>query len=279
MLSNNQGALDGTPSGWQATLNLGFASTSDRTVLVKRDHTGPLTVQRPFYPEGKICHVYILHPPGGIVGGDHLTIFAKAAPHSHGLITTPAAGKFYRSAGEQAIQNVDISVAEHATVEWLPQESIIYEGAQVKSSVKVDIAANARFIGWEIMSLGRPASGEGFEYGRVELSWQISCQNQPLLIERLCLDAMAFSACWGLQSFSACGTLFAIPANKESLTKVQELIGETKGRGVTLIDNLLICRALDSRTDRLRGFFEQVWESVRPDTAQNIACKPRIWAT
>ena len=99
------------------------------------------------------------------------------------------------------------------------------------------------------------------------------------VIERICLDAKAFSARWGLQNFSACGTLFAIPANKESLVNVQELIGESKGRGVTLIDNLLICRALDNRTDRLRGFFEQVWEIVRPDTAQNIACKPRIWAT
>jgi urease accessory protein len=278
MLSNNEAAKP-EQSGWRAELNLGFAATAVKTVLIKRDHTGPLTVQRPFYPEGKVCHVYILHPPGGIVGGDHLTICAKAAPHSHALMTTPAAGKFYRSAGEQASQIVEISVAEYATVEWLPQETIIYQGAQVKSSVKINLAANARFIGWEILSLGRPASGEGFEYGRAELSWQISFQNQPLFLERLQLDAKAFVSRWGLQGLSACGTLFALPASSESLVKVQELIGESQGRGVTLIDNILICRGLDHRSDRLRGFFEQVWQLVRPEVAQRKVCTPRIWAT
>lgn len=279
MVSNNQEAVKAGPGGWRAALNLNFAATTDKTVLVKREHFGPLAVQRPFYPEGEVCHVYILHPPGGIVGGDHLTICAKAAAHSHALITTPAAGKFYRSSGAQATQTVEICVAEHATVEWLPQETIIYEGAQLTSSVKVDLAANARFIGWEILSLGRPACAENFDYGLADLSWQIYCDGRPLLLERLYLDAKAFAARWGLQGCSACGTLFATPASAESLMAIQNLIGDTKGRGVTRIDELLICRALDGRSDRLRGFFEQVWAIVRPDTVQRKACVPRIWAT
>ena len=264
---------------WQARLQLNFAQSNDKTLLVKREHIGPLTVQRPFYPEGGACHIYILHPPGGIVGGDDLSINVKAAPHSHALITTPAAGKFYRSSGAQAKQAVEITIANGATVEWLPQETIIYEGAQLKSSVKVDLASDARFIGWEILSMGRPACYENFDYGLADLSWQIYCEDRPVLLERLYLDAKAFSARWGLQGNSACGTLFATPASAESFAAVQDLIGDTKGRGVTRIDNLLVCRALDIRSDRLRGFFEQVWEIVRPDTAQNIACKPRIWAT
>ncbi|MEQ1558385.1 MAG: urease accessory protein UreD [Methyloglobulus sp.] len=279
MSSNSQEKIKAESCGWQAALNLNFVATTDKTVLVKRDHFGPLSVQRPFYPEGGVCHVYILHPPGGIVGGDHLTICAKTAAHSHALITTPAAGKFYRSSGVQATQIVEISVAEHATVEWLPQETIIYEGAQLKSLVKVDLAPDARFIGWEILSLGRPASAEGFEYGAADLNWQICCQNQPLFLERLRLDAQAFAARWGLQGCSACGTLFATPASAESLVAIQNLIGDTKGRGVTRIDELLICRALDGRSDLLRGFFEQVWAIVRPDTVQRKACAPRIWAT
>jgi urease accessory protein len=279
MLSPKQESVKAEPSGWRAALNLNFAATTHKTVLVKRDHVGPLTVQRPFYPEGGVCHVYILHPPGGVVGGDHLTICAKAAAHSHALITTPAAGKFYRSAGEQATQIVEINLTGHAALEWLPQETIIYEGAQLKSSVKVDLAATARFIGWEILSLGRPACAENFDYGLAVMSWQIYCQDKPLFLERLQLDAKAFAAPWGLQGFSACGTLFATPASAESLAKVQELIGDTKGRGVTRIDKLLVCRALDSRSDRLRGFFEQVWGIVRPDTLQRKACSPRIWAT
>jgi urease accessory protein len=265
--------------GWQARLQLGFAQSADKTLLVKREHVGPLTVQRPFYPEGSVCHVYLLHPPGGIVGGDDLTICAKAAAHSHALITTPAAGKLYRSSGVQAKQTVEITVGESAALEWLPQETIIYEGAQLKSSVRVDLAADARFIGWEILSMGRPACYENFDYGLADLSWQIYCEDRPVLLERLYLDAKAFSARWGLQGNSACGTLFAKPASAESFAAVQGLIGDTKGRGVTRIDNLLVCRARDIRSDRLRGFFEQVWAIVRPDTVKRNACSPRIWAT
>jgi urease accessory protein len=278
--SHQQVLAEPKAQGWQASLNLHFAATTTKTLLVKRDHIGPLTVQRPFYPEGGVCHVYVLHPPGGIVAGDCLSINVTAAANSHALITTPAAGKFYRSRNDlQARQQVNLNLSENAALEWLPQETIIYEGAQLKSSVKVNLAADACFIGWEILSLGRPACAENFDYGLADLSWQIYCEGRPLLLERLYFDAKAFSARWGLQGNSACGTLFATPASTESFAAVQDLIGDCKGRGVTRIDNLLVCRALDIRSDRLRSFFEQVWVIVRPDTVQRKICSPRIWAT
>lgn len=272
-------ATTANAKGWQAHLQLGFAQSRDKTLLVNRRHVGPLTVQRPFYPEGDVCHVYILHPPGGIVGGDQLNLCINAEQHSHALITTPAAGKFYRSSGEQAGQTVSIKVAEGAALEWLPQETIIYQGALLRSAVNVELAVGARFIGWEILSLGRPACGERFDAGLADTSWQIYSENQPLFLERLHLDAKSFAARWGLQGFSACGTLFASPANSGSLDAVRQLIGNSQSCGVTLIDDLLVCRAVDDRSDRLRGFFEQVWALVRPDSVQRKACAPRIWAT
>ena len=274
-----QGLDNQIQKGWQAELHLGFEKSQHKTLLVKRQHKGPLTVQRPFYPEGGVCHVYILHPPGGIVAGDNLSILINAAEHSHALLTTPAAGKFYRSTGKLAIQTVSIKVAKDAVVEWLPQETIIYEGANLQSVVKVDLEAGARFIGWEILSLGRPASGEGFTTGLADMSWQIFCDERPLFLERLQIDAKAFSARWGLQGFSACGTLFASPATAETLAAVQSLIADSPGRGVTRIDDMLVCRAVDDRSDQLRNFFEQVWTLVRPDTVLTKACAPRIWAT
>jgi urease accessory protein len=278
--SRQQVLAEPKAQSWQASLNLHFAATINKTLLVKRDHIGPLAVQRPFYPEGGLCHVYVLHPPGGIVAGDCLSINVMAAANSHALITTPAAGKFYRSGdGLQATQQVSLNLSANAALEWLPQETIIYEGAQLKSSVKVNLAVDARFIGWEILSLGRPACAENFDCGLADLSWQIFCEDRPLLLERLYLDAKAFSARWGLQGYSAFGTLFATPTSAESFAAVQDLIGDTKGRGVTRIDNLLVCRALDIRSDQLRGFFEQVWAIVRPDTVQRKVCSPRIWAT
>lgn len=265
--------------GWKAQLELEFAKQGEKTLLVKRRQFGPLTVQRPFYPEGDVCHVYLLHPPGGIVGGDHLHFSIQARENAHALITTPAAGKFYRSSGEQAMQQVNIKVDNNAMIEWLPQETIIYDGAYLKSTVNVELSEHSSFIGWEILSLGRPSSGEGFNCGIAKMNWQIYCQDRPLFLERLQLDAKAFSACWGLNSYSACGTLFATPVSAKSLDAVRELIGRTSGRGVTQIDEILICRAIDSRSDKLRGFFEQVWKIVREDTLERTICKPRIWAT
>ena len=91
------------PAGWVARLALRFEQRAGRTVLAHRSHEGPLAVQKPFYPEGDVCHVYLLHPPGGVVGGDRLTIEIEVASDAHAVITTPAAGKFYRSAAVESV--------------------------------------------------------------------------------------------------------------------------------------------------------------------------------
>ncbi|MBM4207267.1 MAG: urease accessory protein UreD [Gammaproteobacteria bacterium] len=265
--------------GWQAKLDLAFAKPADMTVLVRRQHHGPLVIQRPFYPEGEVCHVYLLHPPGGVVGGDVLQINIAAESSSHALLTTPAVGKFYRSAGLWAAQTIEIDIDDDAAIEWLPQETIVYQGAQLKSRMKLNLSGAGRFIGWELFTLGRPASGEGFNAGAVDLNWHIAADGKPLLIERLRLDQNAFKAKWGLQNFAACGTLFAKPAGKQLLTAVQTLIGDAPYRGVTLIDDILVCRALDQRCDRLRAFFEDVYTLLRPEVIGKKICTPRIWAT
>ncbi|MDD2724329.1 MAG: urease accessory protein UreD [Methylovulum sp.] len=269
----------GSSQGWQAQLELGFEYKHGKTVLAHRRHIGPLTVQRPFYPEGEVCHLYVLHPPGGVVAGDCLAITINAATNSAALVTTPAAGKFYRSDGKLARQTVALTVAAGASLEWLPQETIIYEGAQVAAEMRLELAAGAKFIGWEILALGRPAAQESFTSGEVGMNWQIFRAGDLFYRERLLIDAEAFAANWGLDGHSACGTLFAYPATTVQLAVVQTLIGDSVGRGVTLLDDLLICRALDTRADRLRDFFQEVWMCLRPDVVGRKACAPRIWAT
>lgn len=266
-------------NGWRAELELGFALSGTKTVLSRRRHLGPLKVQRPFHPEGPVCHVYLLHPPGGVVAGDELAIKVTADTGAEALVTTPAAGKFYRSDGRLARQQVALEIAEGGALEWLPQETIVYEGARLASETRVDLAAGARFIGWEVLVLGRPAAGEGFGHGEARLGWQIWRDGEPLYLERLRLDPQAFQAPWGLSGRSACGTLFAVPAPERSLAAVRELIGETPGQGVTLIKDMLICRASDPKADSLRAFFQRIWETVRPEVIGRAACPPRIWAT
>lgn len=272
-------ATDGDAAAWQAELKLGFSRRGDKTVLSRREHRGPLTVQRPFYPEGPVCHVYLLHPPGGVVAGDRLHFDIGVDNGGQALITTPAAGKFYRSGGKQARQTVDLRVAARASLEWLPQESIVYEGASLQTGMDIDLADGAGFIGWEVLALGRPAAGEGFAAGEALLNWRIKRGGRLFYLEKQRLDATAFISRWGLNGHSACGTLFACPTTPRHLQAVQALIGDDPGRGVTQIEDMLICRALDDRADRLRQFYLQIWALLRTDIVGQNSCPPRIWAT
>jgi len=248
-------------------------------VLTERRHRGPLTVQRPFYPEGEVCHVYLLHPPGGVVGGDRLDIRASAGTGSRALLTTPAAGKFYRSEDLPARQAVHLTANDAAALEWLPQESIFYRGARVVSDVDVDLAESARFIGWDSFCFGRPASGETFDRGKAAFRWSIRVNGRPLLIERFEVDDVILKGMWGLQGQPIGASLFAYPALPKSLESVRAIAGDRPGFGATLIDDLLVCRALDSQIEPLRRLWVELWRAVRPDVVGREACLPRIWAT
>ena len=271
--------LGNARKGWEAELQLGFAPKNGKTLLAHRRHHGPLMVQKPFYPEGEVCHVYVLHPPGGVVSGDRLAIIINAEENSEALVTTPAAGKFYRSSGELAHQSILLKIAEGAGLEWLPQETIIYEGSRVNASLRIELGIHSRFIGWDVTVLGRPAANEGFTVGEAALNIQMFCANLPFYLERTILDPLAFAAPWGMNGHAALGTLLAYPATTENLETVREIIGDMPGRGVTKIGELLICRGLDNRADRLRSFFQMVWAHVRPSVMGRKACTPRIWAT
>ena len=176
-------------SGWHASLHLGFEPRGGRTVLATRRQRGPLAVQRAFYPEGDICHLYLLHPPGGVVGGDRLDIDVGVADGAHALITTPGASKFYRSAGPEARQHQRLTVGDGGTLEWFPQENILFPGANLRTGTDIDLSGNARFLGWEILSLGRPVISERFEHGSADLGLRVQRDGQPILIDRLRLGS------------------------------------------------------------------------------------------
>ncbi|WP_250667740.1 urease accessory protein UreD, partial [Escherichia coli] len=146
--------------GWQATLDLRFQQAGGKTVLASAQHVGPLTVQRPFYPEEETCHLYLLHPPGGIVGGDELTISAHLDPGCHTLITMPGASKFYRSSGAQALLRQQLTLAPQATLEWLPQDAIFFPGANARLSTTFHLCASSTLLAWDLLCLGRPVIGE-----------------------------------------------------------------------------------------------------------------------
>ena len=171
--------------GWNAELELGFERRGDKSVLAKRRHDGPLVVQKSLHPEGPgVCHAIVLHPPAGIAGGDDLRLAASAGSEAHALLTTPGATKWYRSEGIWARQRLAFEVASNACIEWLPQETIAFDSAHAIMETDVVLADGARYLGWEILCLGRTGSGERFVSGALRLRTRLTRAGKPLWVER-----------------------------------------------------------------------------------------------
>lgn len=270
-------------NGWSARLALGFEARGERTVLAHREHHGPLAVQKPFYPEQAACHVYLLHPPGGVVGGDHLSVQVKVADGAHALITTPASTKFYRSGGEFAVQEQCLDVAPHGILEWLPQDTILFASSRVATTTRINLTPGARFIGWEILCLGRPAAGELFNDGVCRQRFELWSDDTPLLIERANLigGSRILEAAWGFGGQTVYGCLVATPATKPMLELVREDV-QAAGDGLfsaTLIEDTLVCRYLGDSAEDTRQSFASAWSVIRPNMLGLTACPPRVWST
>ena len=269
------------PKGWQAKLTLGFRVSASRTVLADRRRYGPLGVQRAFYPEGPVCHVYLLHPPGGVVGGDTLTVDVTVDADAHALLTTPGATKFYRSAGSTARQTQRLSVGADAVLEWLPQENIFFPGANVALDTEVHLHGGARLAIWEINCLGRPAIDEAFDTGSLDSRLSIFRDGQPVLFERLRLSPASRRRCAQMAGFPVSGTLVISHAGYAALTAARALlpVDESGHTAATLIDDCLLVRYLGTSTEQARKAFSAVWQSLRSVTMGREASLPRIWAT
>jgi urease accessory protein len=258
-----------------------------RTIISERNHVGPLVIQKPFYPEADVCHVYLLHPPGGIVGGDQLNLDVDLSSQAHALITTPAATKFYRGNDFQAEQLQKIDVAAGCKMEWLPQETIFFSGCDAKTSTIVNLQDDAKFIGWELVCLGRPACDEIFDSGVCRQHIEVWRDNEPLVIERSRLQGGddLLQASWGMQGFVVMGTLVATNADETALKKVRENIaGQDLSRNEirissSLINDVLICRVLANQIETARDSMIKVWQTLRPHVLQREAVPPRIWNT
>ncbi|MDP2793090.1 MAG: urease accessory protein UreD [Sulfurisoma sp.] len=272
-------------SAWQASLDLGFVKRGESTVLARRAHVGPLRVQKPLYPEGPaICHAVVLHPPSGIAGGDELDIRIDVAAGAHALLTTPGAGKWYRSAGPLAKQGVIIKVGAGGTAEWLPQESIVFDGVQANMNAEIALAADARFFGWEVLCLGRRASGENFSHGTLRLANRITRDGRPLWLERGRIDGGGplLDSPVGLAGFSVCGTLLATgEADATLLTACRAVpCAETGAQiGITALPELFVARYLGHSSEAARGWFADLWRLLRPALIGAPAQTPRIWNT
>lgn len=271
---------DSTAAPWLATLALRFARDGATTRLVGRTHRGPLRVQKPLYPEGAaICHAIVLHPPGGVVGGDRLDIAVDAGPHAHAFLTTPGAAKWYRANGNVSTQRVMVRVGAGGACEWMPQESIFYDAARVDLHHEVDLAAGARYIGSDILCFGRRASSERFASGAVRQHTRIRLAGKLVWWEQGAITpGPAMDGLLGLRGCTVCATLIAVgaPVPAALLATLRALDPRL---GLTQMKSVLVARYLGDDSETARQALVRVWQHLRPHLLGCAAPLPRIWQT
>src|SRR5688572_6656266 len=259
-------------ASWRAELALGFERDGERTVLARRRHDGPLVVQKPLYPEGSgVCHAIVVHPPAGIAGGDELHLDVAAGNAACALLTTPGAGKWYRSAGPWAAQKLAFEV--EGALEWLPQETIVYDGALADLATEVRLGADERYVGWEILCLGRTGSGERYRRGTTRLSTRIHRNGKLVWLERGRIDGggKLMQSQAGLGGHTVCGTLVAAAPSISPR--------RADGLATTALPGLLVARYLGDSSEEAKRAFSALWAALRPELLGREACEPRIWRT
>lgn len=284
-------------SGWHGNLQLVYAHHHNETQLTHAQVQAPLKVQRPFYPEGPgVCHTIVLHTAGGMVGGDDLSQTIHLSPHAHALVTTAAASKVYRNkaidippsslvvTGMAARQTIQIHIETDACLEWLPQETIVFNGAIYRQDLRVELAPGASWLGWEITRFGRSARGETFLQGEWRSHTEVWQQGRPLWIDRQWLPGgeelvnsphglagkpIVASLVWVGQTVSP-----EIIEKARALWNTEERQGEA---GVTRLTSGLLCRYRGCSTSEVRNWFVDVWQLLRLSFLNRPVTKPRVW--
>ena len=274
---------------WRARLQIDYRCQQQRTIA-HHSHDGPLRVLQSLYPEGEgICHNVLVHPPGGLVGGDTLTLDIHAHGHAHGLITTPGASRFYRSAGELAVQTTRIVLADQARLEWLPLEAIAYNQCLAENRLQLVLAPEAECLAWDITALGLPQAGLPFIQGRylqhiempgVWLERGLIDAQDPLLMDgatglagRRCLASLFFAS----------GSALTRQRRDTGLALARQLIADHDLQclaGATCPNpQVMVVRVLSDLVEPATVLLRQIWTAWRARFWQLAASQPRIWST
>lgn len=272
---------------WHARLSLDYQLQGERTVL-QHSHDGPLRIFKSLYPEGNaVCHNVIVHPPGGLVGGDALDIGVRVASGAHALISTPGATRFYASDEAFATQQVRLHLDAGARLEWLPLETIAYPGCRADNRWSATLAEGAELLAWDVTALGLPGAAQPYDRGefrqRLEISgcWleqaRIAADDRRLLDSPLGLGG---HRCMGTLVF-ATGSPLARDRREHLLERVRETLQQVPAgvvAGATCPgDRVLAVRAVAPLVEPLMACLQSVWAALRPVAWGLPGDPPRIW--
>lgn len=272
-----------------ASIFLAFDKEAGRSRLALRKHFGQLYVQKPFYPEGpEVCHIVLVHPPGGVVGGDRLEIANHVGADAHVQVTTPGAAKWYRSNGRVSYQNVTLDVKTGGVMEWLPQETIFFDDAQVELVQNVNLEKKATYVGCEIFCFGRTAHGESFNSGRIRQKISIRRDHKLIWYEQLNLRGgdKAMRSSHVLANKTVCATLLAVNDSSHSSELINALRNQVADvdngagiLGVSQVRSVIVARYLGNSSEVARDVMLKLWGVLRPALLGRAAEVPRMWKT
>ncbi|MDQ2929189.1 MAG: urease accessory protein UreD [Pseudomonadota bacterium] len=262
----------------------------DGRTLVHDRHDGPLRVLKSLHPEGdEVCHSVLIHPPGGVVGGDTLSIDVDVESSAHALLTTPGATRFYRSAGRPAAQTLVARAAAGARLEWLPLETIAYSGCIAENRTRFVLAEGAEMIGWDVTALGLPASGQPFERGRFTQTIEIP----DCWLERGTMhgdDRKLLDSPLGWAGQSVLATLWFATGSALAESRREVLLEAARAAmqahalrplaGVSAVQTrVVVARALASRVEPAMELLTRIWSVWRLAAWGRAPCPPRVWQT
>jgi urease accessory protein len=273
---------------WHARLQLDYRHEGGRSVA-RFEHDGPLRILQSLYPEGDaVCHNVLVHPPGGLVGGDTLDVNVSVAAGAHGLVTTPGATRFYRSDGPLAAQRTRVTMAPGSRFEWLPLEAICYSGCNAHNEVAMDLAPGAELMGWDVTALGLPEAGQPFATGR--LQQHLALQGHWLERGRIdATDTRLMDGPLGLAGhrclaslFLVSGTDFPAARREQALELARELIAGHALAGSAAATapgpRVIVVRVLAPLVEPAIGLLKAVRRAWRPGLWQLPPTQPRLWA-
>lgn len=271
---------------WHAELSIRYFRDNERTTALDR-HQGPLRVLQRLYPEGpRTCHHVLVHPPGGVAGGDELHLNLQLEPGTHALLTTPGATRFYRSAGETALQSVKATLQGDARLEWLPLEAIAHDACRAENHLRFELQDQAQMMGCDVIALGLPAAGDPWRRG----SFRQHLELPGVWLERGHLDAAdtrLLDSPLGWAGQRVLATLWFASAQplpaalREALLETGRARCEGEPRaGVTSPSpRVVVLRMLAARVEPAQRLLQQVWMRWRESAWQLPPCPPRVWRT
>lgn len=270
-------------------LVLGLAADEDgKTRVAELYQSDPCRALFPHVELDDVFQAVMLTTSGGLAGGDRVAAKLSAGAGARALVTTQAAEKIYRArAGdrdETTILGVDIGVGEGAWLEWLPQETILFDGARFRRETRIELAESARLLAAEIVVFGRAARGERIARGSYFDRWRIHRGGRLVWADALTWTETPVAALDHPAGFAGAIAVATVvyageDAGKHLETARAALAAASSRAGVTLVNGLLVARFLGNDAQPLRNDLAQLWCSLRASAGNLPARLPRTWYT